>query len=47
MGRQMVSISFKKALENDGDSDLFLLPHKFLCKNLRKNAPPWEALFVG
>ena len=47
MGRQMVSISFKKALENDGDSDLFLLPPQIPCKNLRKNAPPWEALFVG
>ena len=36
MGRQMVSISFKKALENDGDSDLFLLPPQIPCKNLRK-----------
>ena len=47
MGRQMVSISFKKALEKDGDSELFLLPPQIPCRNLRENSPPWEALFVG
>ena len=43
----MVSISFKKALENDGNKDLFLIPPRIPCKSLRSNSSPWEALFIG
>lgn len=47
MGRQMASISFKKALEEDGDTNLYLIPAKIPCSDLRNGNPSWEALFIG
>ena len=47
MGRQIASISFRKALEDDGDTNLYLIPAEIPCSALRDKNPPWEGLFIG
>ena len=46
MGRQIASISFRKALEDDGDTNLYLIPAEIPCSALRDKNPSWEGLFL-